>query len=85
MALKSKYKSKEEIPAEHAGFYTEHEGAWMLDAEGMVEKTRVDEFRSTNIALQKQLDEQRKRYEGISTKSPGLSAMTLAAILSAMR
>ena len=25
----------------------------------------MDEFRSTNIALQKQLDEQRKRYEGI--------------------
>src|SRR5688572_21833148 len=65
MALKFKYKSKEEIPAEHLSFYVEREGAFVLDAEGAVEKTRVDEFRNNNVTLKKQLDELLKKYEGV--------------------
>jgi hypothetical protein len=65
MALKFKYKAKEEIPAEHLGFYVERDGAFVLDAEGAVEKSRVDEFRNNNVTLKKQLDELLKKYEGV--------------------
>ena len=65
MALKFKFKSREEIPAEHANLYVERDGAWMLDAEGVVEKAKLDEFRNTNVALAKERDELKKRFEGI--------------------
>ena len=51
MALKFKYETKEEIPAEHAIHYVERDGAWVLDAEGVVDKAKLDEFRNNNIAL----------------------------------
>ena len=53
MALKLKYKSKEEIPVEHLPFYAEREGAWLLDADGVADKAKLDEFRSNNVALLK--------------------------------
>jgi hypothetical protein len=65
MALKFKVKSKEEIPAEHVAFYAEREGAWVLDVNGAVEKSKLDEFRNTNVALLKERDELKKRFEGI--------------------
>jgi hypothetical protein len=59
MALKFKYKSKEEIPAEHTHLYVSSPdgSGFVLDAEGAVEKSRVDEFRNNNVTLKKQLDE----------------------------
>jgi hypothetical protein len=65
MPLKYKFKSREEVPAEHATFYVERDGAWVLDADGVVEKTKLDEFRSTNVALAKERDELKQRFEGI--------------------
>ena len=65
MALKFKFKSKDEIPAEHAGLYVERDGAFVLDAEGAVEKAKLDEFRTNNLTLQKQLAELTQRFEGI--------------------
>jgi len=65
MALKFKYKSKEEIPAEQAGLYVEREGAFMLDAEGVVEKAKLDEFRTSNVTLKKELEEFKARFDGI--------------------
>ena len=61
MALKFKFKTREEIPAEHQPLYVERDGAWTLDAEGVVEKSKHEEFRTNNIALANQL----KRFEGI--------------------
>ena len=61
MALKYKYATKQEIPAEHQSFYVERDGAWTLDADGVVSQTKLDEFRQNNIALTNQL----KRFEGI--------------------
>src|ERR1035438_4187704 len=61
MALKYKYKTKDEIPAELQSLYVERDGAWTLDAEGVVEKSKHEEFRTNNIALTNQL----KRFEGI--------------------
>jgi len=65
MALKFKFKSREEIPAELANLYVEREGAFVLDAEGVVEKAKLDEFRTTNLALTKERDELKQRFEGI--------------------
>ena len=61
MALKFKFKTKDEIPAELQSLYFERDGAWTLDAEGVVEKSKHEEFRTNNIALTNQL----KRFEGI--------------------
>jgi hypothetical protein len=65
MALKFKFKARDEIPAELQTLYVEREGAWMLDAEGVVEKSKLDEFRTTNLALIKERDELKQRFDGI--------------------
>src|SRR4051794_22545424 len=64
MPLKFRYSKKEEVPAEQAGFYVEREGQWILDAEGAVDKARLDEFRANNIKLQNEL----KKFEGLDVE-----------------
>ena len=61
MPLKYKFATKQEIPAEHQSFYVERDGAWLLDADGVVSQTKLDEFRQNNITLTNQL----KRFDGI--------------------
>ena len=63
MSLKFKCKSKDEIPADHLPLYAEREGAWVLDVEGAVDKAKLDEFRTTNVALLKERDELKQRLE----------------------
>jgi hypothetical protein len=65
MALKFKFKSKDEVPAEHLSLYTERDGAWLLDVEGAVEKAKLDEFRASNVTLLKERDELKQRFDGI--------------------
>ena len=65
MALKYKYATKQEIPAEQQSLYVERDGAWLLDADGVVEKSKLDEFRTTNVALMKERDDLAKKFEGI--------------------
>ena len=65
MSLKFKFKTREEIPAEHQSLYVERDGAWMLDAEGVVEKAKLDEFRNANIALTNERNELKQRFDGI--------------------
>jgi hypothetical protein len=65
MALKFKYKTKEEVPAESQTLYVERDGGWVLDVDGAVDKAKLEEFRANNIALNNQLAEQKKRFEGI--------------------
>jgi hypothetical protein len=65
MALKFKFKTKDEVPAEVQSLYVERDGAWLLDVEGAVEKSKLDEFRNNNVALAKERDDLKKRYEGI--------------------
>src|SRR4051812_48209654 len=65
MALKFKFKSKDEVPAELAAHYVERDGAWVLDAEGAADKAKLDEFRNNNVELLKQLNEHKKNFEGI--------------------
>ena len=65
MALKFKCKSKDEVPAEQAALYVERDGEWVLDVEGVVDKAKHDEFRNANVTLRKELEEQKRRFEGI--------------------
>jgi hypothetical protein len=65
MALKYKIKAREEVPAELANFYVEREGAFILDAEGVIEKAKADEMRNHNIDLRKQLEDLNARFDGI--------------------
>jgi len=65
MALKFKYGTRTEIPAEQAALYVERDGAWHLDVEGVVEKAKLEEFRATNVALLKERDDLKARFEGI--------------------
>ena len=66
MPLKFKAKTKDEIPAEQQTLYVERDGVWCLDVEGAVEKAKLDEFRTTNVSLLKQLEEHKQRFEGIN-------------------
>lgn len=65
MALKFKFKTRDEIPAELQPHYVERDGAWTLDADGIVEKAKLEEFRATNVAILKERDDFKKRFEGI--------------------
>ena len=68
MALKFKFKSKDEVPAEHLSLYippSRDDGAWLLEVGGAFEKAKLDEFRTTNVALLKERDELKARFEGI--------------------
>src|SRR5690348_12000902 len=65
MAIKLKYDSLKEIPAEDVRLYIERDGAWHLDADLKDERAKLAEFRSNNVALLKQLEEQAKKFEGI--------------------
>jgi hypothetical protein len=57
MPLKYKYTNKQEIPAEQQALYVEREGAFYLDADGVVDKAKADELRTHNIELRKQIEE----------------------------
>ena len=65
MALKFKYTTKEEVPAESQSLYIERDGGWVLDVDGAVDKTKLEEFRANNITLNNQFAEHKKRFEGI--------------------
>jgi len=69
MALKLKYGSLKEIPAEDVRLYVEREGAWHLDADTKEDKAKLAEFRDHNIALQKQLAELQAKFEGIDPEA----------------
>jgi hypothetical protein len=68
MALKFKYMTKDEVPAESQSLYVARDGAFVLDVEGAVDRARVEEVRASNIALTSQLAEQKKRFEGIESE-----------------
>ena len=63
MALKFRAKSKEEIPAEQQALYVERDGGWVLDVDGVVDKARLEEFRNSNVALMRERDELKRRFE----------------------
>ena len=68
MPLKFKYKTKDEIPTETQSLYVERDGGFVLDVEGAVEKSKLEEFRTNNITLANQLAETKRRFEGIESE-----------------
>jgi hypothetical protein len=64
-ALKFKHQTEAEIPAELQFLQVERDGAWLLDVEGAVEKSKLEEFRGTNVALLKERNDLKQRFEGI--------------------
>jgi len=56
---------REGNPAGDERHYAERDGAWVLEAEGVVEKAKADELRNHNIELRKRIEEDQKRFEGI--------------------
>ena len=75
MALKFKFNSRQEIPADLTNHYVERDGAFLLDLEGGVEKARLDEMRANNLELRKQFEDLTKRFEGIDPEvARGLAA-----------
>jgi hypothetical protein len=69
MPLKFRVKTREEVPTEHQSLYVERDGAFVLDVEGAVEKTRLDEFRSTNVALRREVESLNTRLADNSVES----------------
>jgi hypothetical protein len=69
MALKYKYAKREEIPAEQAALYVEREGAFVLDAEGVTDKTKADEMRNHNVELRKKIEDFEARFSGIDPEA----------------
>ena len=66
MALKSKVEDISELPEGLAEFYTQAEGGgYELAVEGMVPKKSLDEFRDTNIKLQKDLAKLSKTFSNV--------------------
>lgn len=65
MASVNQFKTREEIPTEHAALYVEREGAFYLDAEGVTDKAKADEMRNHNIELRKQIEDFTARFDGI--------------------
>ena len=63
MALKNKYATAAEVPAELKPFYIERDGVWLLDSE------RNEELRQTNITVMKERDALLKKYDGIDPEA----------------
>jgi hypothetical protein len=69
MAIKFKYKSKDEVPPEFMPLYAERDGAWVLDADDAVDKAKLEELRKSNLALTRERDELGQRFDGIDPES----------------
>jgi hypothetical protein len=69
MKLKYKYEKQADVPPEVTQHYTEQNGAFLLNVEGAMDRTKLDEFQREKISLLTQLDEVKRRYEGIDPEA----------------
>jgi hypothetical protein len=69
MKLKYKYEKQADVPQEVTQLYSEQNGAYLLNVEGAVDRTKLDEFQKEKISLLNQLDEVKRRYEGIDPEA----------------
>lgn len=63
--LKKSYSSEAEIPEAQKAFYTEKDGKWVLQVEGMVDSDRLKEFRDKNIQLTEELRVTKETFKDI--------------------
>lgn len=78
MQLKFKYNTREEIPAGHQEFYTERDGAWFADVEGVVDaesaEHRVAELAAERNALTGECDALKARIDELQRANHGAGA-----------
>lgn len=65
MKLKFRVKSLSEVPEAFHSLYAEKGGEFVLEVDGAVSKDKLDEFRDSNIALKKQMDEIQAKFGDI--------------------
>lgn len=65
VALKGIYTKADEIPEGLSEFYVEKDGVYHLQADGLVPKTTLDEFRNNNIKLSKELEKVQQTLNGV--------------------
>ena len=65
MALKSSLDTLDEVHEALHEHYVEKDGKFVLQAEGLVPRERVSEFRTNNLSLTRELEEIKARYDGI--------------------
>jgi hypothetical protein len=79
MQLKAKYETREQIPAEQQDFYIERDGAWHLDAEGLVDvqstEQRLAELAAERNALTGERDALKARVEELQRVNHGAGAV----------
>lgn len=68
--LKRTYGSMDEVEESFRPFYAEQNGKAVLNVEieGMAPASKVEEFRSQNVALKQQHEEELKKYEGVDVE-----------------
>lgn len=65
MTLKAVIEDLTAVPDALREFYTEQDGRFTLAVDGLVPKSKLDEFRTNNITLSQERDALRKQFEGI--------------------
>ena len=65
MTVKSRVKSLDEVPEAARSLYVEQDGEFFLPVEGMVPKDKLDEFRTNNVDLKKQLEAFQEKFDGV--------------------
>jgi len=65
MTLKAVLETIDDLPEAVQSLYTEKDGSYHLAVDGMVDKSKLDEFRSNNVKLMKQIDGLQKKFDGV--------------------
>ncbi len=65
MSLKAKLENLDGVDEALKGLYTEREGAFHLTVEGMVDKSKLDDFRTTNTQLKSDLEKLTDKFNGV--------------------
>jgi hypothetical protein len=69
MTLQYRYEKIEDVPAGLREHYLEQNGNFVLAVDGVVDRSQFEDFRKENQSLHQQLDETRKRFEGIEPEA----------------
>lgn len=69
MTIKAVVDDINAVPEALRGFYTEQDGKFTLTVDGLVPKTKLDEFRQNNINLAQERDALKQQFDGIDPKT----------------
>lgn len=69
MSLKFSVDTLDGVPEAMQSFYKESGGKFVLQVDGAVPKSRLDEFRDNNVGLRSQIEALTKQYEGVDVEA----------------